>query len=384
MNNNDRLYEGREQTLVKHIILRNYLLRLALIVGSWSKAIHYIDCFSGPWNVRGENYEDSSFGIAISELRKAREKLSERSIPLKLRCFFLEENPIAYSKLAAFTEQIDDIEVETQSKRLEESISDILSFHKRSKPSFPFVFIDPTGWTGFPLNLIRPLLQLKPSEVLINFMTWHARRFIESEQERANFDALFGDSDWRSEIAGLSGDERDDAMVRLYASRIREAGQYAFVAYTPVLHRADDTTHFHLIYATRSEKGLEVFKDAERQAVALMEQKRAEAQQSKRTAGGQTLLFGSAEMHNPEYYDKLRTTYLRQATERLETDLVERQLIDYDEAWSAFVNHPLVWEKDLRDQISLWRKSGHLNIPGLPARQVPKRGRNMILQWMPQ
>ena len=90
--NGDSLYDGREQTLVKHFILRNYLLRLALIVGPWSKAINYIDCFSGPWNVRSENYEDSSFGIAITELRKAREKLAERSIDLKLRCFFLEQD----------------------------------------------------------------------------------------------------------------------------------------------------------------------------------------------------------------------------------------------------------------------------------------------------
>jgi three-Cys-motif partner protein len=380
--NNERLYEGREQTLVKHIILRNYLLRLAIIVGSWSKAIHYIDCFSGPWNVRGENNEDSSFGIAISELRKAREKLAERQIPLKLRCFFLEQNQTAYLKLERFAEQIDDIEVETRNKRLEDAVTDILAFHKRAKPSFPFVFIDPTGWTGFPLNVIRPLLQLKPGEVLINFMTWHARRFIESEQERANFDALFGDSNWRREIAGLSGDQRDDAMVQLYSERIRKAGQYTFAAYTPVLHRADDTTHFHLIYATRSEKGLEVFKDAEWQAVALMEQKRAEAQQAKRTAGGQSLLFGPAEMHNADYYDKLRTQYLTRATEQLENDLGKRISIDYDEAWGRFINHPLVWEKDLRDLISIWRKAGKLEISGLSPRQVPKRAGNLVLKWI--
>ena len=86
------LYDGREQTLAKHSILQNYLLRLALIVGRWSKTINYIDCFSGPWNVRGDKYQDSSFGIAIAELRKAREKLAELSIVLKLRCFFLESD----------------------------------------------------------------------------------------------------------------------------------------------------------------------------------------------------------------------------------------------------------------------------------------------------
>ena len=253
------------------------------------KAINYIDCFSGPWNVRGENYEDSSFGVAITELKKARQKLAERSIHLGLRCFFLENDPSAYTKLEAFAQTISDIEIETKKKRLEDAVGDILSFHRRAEAAFPFVFIDPTGWTGFPLDVIHPLLQLKPGEVLINYMTWHARRFIDTEQERHNFEALYGDATWRAELCGLSGDQRDDAMVRLYAQRVQKAGGYPFVCYTPVLHREDDTTHFHLIYASRHEKGVEVFKEAERWAVDVMEQKRAQAQQTKRTAGGQSL-----------------------------------------------------------------------------------------------
>jgi three-Cys-motif partner protein len=114
--NRESLYDGREQTLVKHFILRKYLLRLALIVGPWSKAIDYIDCFSGPWNVRGENYEDSSFGIAIAELRKARDKLAERSIDLRLRCFFLEEDADAYAELDAFARTINDIQIKQRTR----------------------------------------------------------------------------------------------------------------------------------------------------------------------------------------------------------------------------------------------------------------------------
>src|SRR5436190_11622608 len=118
--NGDSLYDGREQTLVKHFILRNYLLRLALIVGPWSRAINYIDCFSGPWNVRSENYQDSSFGIAITELRKARDTLAERSIDLRLRCFFLEKERAAYEKLSAFAGGITDVQIETKNEQLED------------------------------------------------------------------------------------------------------------------------------------------------------------------------------------------------------------------------------------------------------------------------
>jgi hypothetical protein len=54
------LYVEREQTLVKHFILRKYLERFAHIVGTFADAITYVDCFSGPWNVRSEELKDSS------------------------------------------------------------------------------------------------------------------------------------------------------------------------------------------------------------------------------------------------------------------------------------------------------------------------------------
>jgi three-Cys-motif partner protein len=331
--------------------------------------------------VRGQNYEDSSFGIAITELRKAREKLAERSIKLCLRCLFLEREQLPYAELATFAKGVTDIHIETGNKRLEDAVGDILAFHRGGPPAFPFIFIDPTGWTGFPLAIIRPLLQLKPGEVLINYMTWHARRFIEAEQERANFDALYGDSSWRNELSGLSGDQRDDAIVRLYAERIQRAGGYSFVCYTPVLHREDDTTHFHLIYASRNEKGVEVFKEAERRAVEVMEQKRAEVQHAKRTAGGQSFLFRADEMHDPAYYSSLRSMYLDRAKRDLHQTLQQKLLVGYDEAWRSVMKYPLVWERDLKDWIAEWRKAGKLDACGLSPREEPKRGAETTLSW---
>ncbi len=120
--------------------------------------------------MRGDKYQDSSFGIAIAELRKAREKLAELSVVLKLRCFFLEADATAFSKLDAYAQTVSDLTVERKSKRLEDAVDDfILKFNRDAGTAFPFVvFIDPTGWTGFPLKIITPLLQLKPGEVLIN------------------------------------------------------------------------------------------------------------------------------------------------------------------------------------------------------------------------
>jgi len=141
------LYTGREQTLVKHFILRNYLERFAIIVGSRWDTLTYVDCFSGPWKVRSEEFKDSSFAIALEQLRKARKVHKERTgRTLKLRCFFLEKTPSAYTKLEQFADQIDDVEIETKNKKLENAIQDILKFVQEGGPtSFHFIFIDPKG-----------------------------------------------------------------------------------------------------------------------------------------------------------------------------------------------------------------------------------------------
>ena len=61
----EELYDGREQTLVKHHILEKYLERFARIIGFTWDTITYVDCFSGPWNVQSDRFDDSSFSIAL-------------------------------------------------------------------------------------------------------------------------------------------------------------------------------------------------------------------------------------------------------------------------------------------------------------------------------
>ncbi len=57
-------YVGREQALIKHTFLQSYLERLIHKTAKGYEEIAYIDGFSGPWQSKGQNYEDTSFGIA--------------------------------------------------------------------------------------------------------------------------------------------------------------------------------------------------------------------------------------------------------------------------------------------------------------------------------
>ena len=202
----DDPYIGREQTLVKHFILRKYLSRFAPIVLSNWNSISYVDCFSGPWNAHTDDLRDTSFSIALEELRRARDHHADSRRQVGLRCFFLERDADAYARLKAYADAVNDAEVETRNAILEESVDAILDFVRREgRQTFPFIFIDPTGWTGFAMDTIAPLLSVEPGEVLINLMTKDVRRFIESpeQQTQASFDRLFGRPGVKEQVAGL-------------------------------------------------------------------------------------------------------------------------------------------------------------------------------------
>jgi three-Cys-motif partner protein len=305
MSNAD-LYIGREQTLIKHFILRKYLERFAHIVGSHWDTLTYVDCFSGPWNVRSEKLEDSSFSIALGELRKARDTHAERGRTLRLRCFFLEKQPTAYAQLDSFAKSIADAEIKTRNATLEESVNEIVAFVQAGgQNSFPFIFIDPSGWTGFGMDTIAPLLRLNPGEVLVNFMTGHIRRFLDSPQDETqeSFERLFGSPAFREKIQGLAQQDREDAAVAEYTHNAKLTGNFNFACNAIVLHPETDRTHFNLIYLTRNLRGIEVFKEAERKAMEVQEAARAEAQQRTRVARrGQGELFNGKDLEGWRFH----------------------------------------------------------------------------------
>ncbi len=374
------LYAGREQTLVKHTILRSYIDRFAHIVGSSWNAITYVDCFAGPWNVQSGDLRDSLFHIALEELRRAKVHLKEAlGRDFALRCFFLERDPHAYRQLDKFARSVSDAEFATKHAALEDSIGDILAFvGSRQNDAFPFNFIDPTGWTGFAMRTIAPLLRLRPGEVLIKFMTGQILRFAEHSDPaiRQSFDDLFGSGGFRDGIVGLTGQERVDELVRSYCDAVRAVGGYDYVCPAIVLHPESDRTHFHLLYATRHARGVEVFKKAERTAMEVMEKARAEAQQRSRVrSSGQPELFAVGQVRDARHYDGLRDRHLAAARLGVERRLQTQRAVPYDVAWITALSHPLVWESDVKAWIAEWRKAGNVAVIGMkPGERVPKRG----------
>lgn len=275
-------YSGREQTKAKHFILKNYLQALAFKVLTFSD-VAYVDGFSGPWETKTENFSDSSFMIALSVLLDAQKQIEERSgVRRKIRCFFSENDQAAYAQLAQavapFNNPAEDFEVRTFEGKFEDAITEIGEF---VGPAFPLVFIDPTGWTGYPLNKISPLFRRQKCEVLINFMYDFINRFAASADPEIveSFAPILGGSDWPDRL-----DEslpRGLAVEKLFRETLKEALGLKFVISTKIDKATVERPHFFITYGTNSAEGLKTFRQIEYEALRHHAKNRAAAIETK-------------------------------------------------------------------------------------------------------
>lgn len=366
-------YGGREQTYLKHFFLEKYLERVAYVIGYNQSEFVYIDGFSGPWKSEDEAFEDTSFVIAINIFRRVREGLARRGKHPRIRCLFIEKDPQAFAALQDAIGGVSDLEVTSLHGDFEALIPRIVSYVRNS---FSLVFIDPTGWTGFGLRKIEPILKHRPGEVLINFMFDYINRLLDHPDDRitAGFDDLFGGPGW--DTAVRADDRRENAILELYCDRMRDLGRFAHVARTRILKPTSDRSYFYLVYGTRHVRGLREFRGIEKKVVEEQERVRSTAKLTHRMARtGQSELFAAATLTGSASYQQERQAQLSAASEELLRLLHNERQPKYEDALAVLLERPYVWESDVKALIQKLRRAGQLKIVGLkPRERTPKEG----------
>ena len=357
-------------------MLQRYLERFAHIIGSWCPSITYVDGFSGPGKNQSEKLSDTSFSIALNELYKARETYAQQGKILRIRCVFLEQDRSRFKELKAFSDSVTDAEVLPLNSSFEEAIPDVIRFVESDRDTFPFVFIDPTGWTGFSMKSISPLLNRRHCEVLISFMLDFIRRFIEQDFSKESFSRLFRSDHFDANLQNLIGLDRDDAIADRYCSSLRDVCGFSYVQRTIVNHPDKDQPDFMLIYGTRHPKGVEVFKSVERLALGAQEKSRAqvESERRRKKEGGQKSFLDPTEMPDSNYHIDLRNRYLAQ-TRLLVLDAINGgETVAYTNLWTMALSRPLVWKSDLDGWLKEWCDKGLIEWKGhAPSERTFKR-----------
>jgi three-Cys-motif partner protein len=348
----DEHYIGREQSQVKHRILERYLQAFSPIIGSKFDEIVYVDCMAGPWEARDEALRDTSFHTAISVFQDCKRRGRCKSV----RVLLIESDADRYSLLEAYGKTVTEIEVVTKNWDFTQHIEDVVAFATHSRNSFPFFFIDPTGWSQVRINLIRPILQVDPGEVLINFMASWIRRFLDDPQK--SFGDLLGDEEVER-LRTLEGEELEDELVNVYAARVRRAGRFSYTCAIPILMPDRDAIHYHLVYGTRSFKGLEEFKKAEAVAIPYMHDLRAAAQRRRQEQNtGQRFLLAPSETYQEQRFRTFNERRKANARESVTQMLNRNRSVTYSDLFQESMQFATVSVADLRQWLAEWEHNG--------------------------
>jgi three-Cys-motif partner protein len=375
-------YAGREQSYVKHVLLESYLEKLIHKVASRYDQIAYVDGFAGPWQSANERFEDTSFGIALNALRRAKATWKQSGRDVRMSAFLVERDKTAHSRLAQVRARYPDLTIKTHCADFLDVVPTILG---EIAPSvFAFFLIDPKGWR-IPLKTLAPLLARPNPEVIFNFMFDFINRAASMDEPKvvAGLDELIPFGNWRAALAkgegngGLSPEERNEILVNAFSDNLRQIGNYGYVAETAVLRPTKDRPLYSLLYCTRSKKGIEVFREC--QIAALKEQSRTRAAVKighAQTTSGQGEIFLSLHEMAPD--DLLR--YLqseREAATRkiLELTPAQPEAIQYDQLWPQILARSVVTKVDVNKIVARLRTENKLLIPDWEkGRRVPQDG----------
>ncbi|SFK29126.1 three-Cys-motif partner protein TcmP [Falsiroseomonas stagni] len=364
-------YKGREQAYIKHYLLRNYFSRLIHKVAGAFQEFTYVDGFSGPWQSSSDTFSDTSFGIALEEMRKAKQAWANHGHHIRMRALLVEKNAQAFAKLTEVPERYPDIEITPlrgDFVTLVPALMNSLSFS-----TFTFLFIDPKGW-GINTSEIVPLLRRPNTEILFNFMFDFINRAISMNDSNivSKVNNLITTTSWRERLLSAPSEERRSIILEAFAQTLRDVGGYSFVAETPILRPSIDRHIYSLVYATRHRAGVKEFRDAQQKTIEEQEIVRDGVKMESRS-GSQTELFSSAEM---------KPSAIAAFIER-EAELAEQMLLAligssatdataYGEIWPQVLSRRAITHAELNKLVAKLRRSKTiLSDHWMPRQRVP-------------
>ncbi len=365
-------YAGREQSYVKHVFLENYLEALAHKIGSTYSHIVYVDGFAGPWQSANERFEDTSFGIALSQLRNAKESWKQLGHNVQMSAHLVERDATAYARLAEVPRRFPDVSVSTYLGDFVGLIPTILKVIPSD--AFAFFFIDPKGWR-IPLQRLTPLLSRANSEVIFNFMFDFINRAVNISDANivAGLNELIPYGDWRGKITeaetqgggNLTPEARKTVVVGAFTESLGKLGNYRFVAETTILRPLKDRPLYCLCYATRHPRGIEVFRDC--QIKALQEQSATRAAvklQHAATTSGQAEMFESLHDMGPDELNAFLASERQQAeSSLLELTPQKPATIRYEALWPEVLARHVIRRPQVNELAVKLRNAQALEFP---------------------
>ncbi|MFO0611518.1 MAG: three-Cys-motif partner protein TcmP [Polyangiaceae bacterium] len=260
------MYKGREQSLLKHRVLEEYLTlwghKLGAVARERPLRLCYVDGFAGPWNHRGDKLEDTSIAIGLSALEKAEETWRKRGADIRIDAFFVEKDRASFGALQQYlSSRTGRVNARPYLGKFEDHVGAI---ERELGTDAAFVFVDPTGWKGAAMRYMAPLLRQRRRDVLVNVMFDHINRFKDDARSflREQMRDFFGLAD-----GDLPEGLDEEQLFSLYRANLKARCGVKFAADLAIPHPTDERTKFRLVVGGSSTKVLEVFRTVEQKVI---------------------------------------------------------------------------------------------------------------------
>lgn len=255
------IWPSTPHTKAKHQILEEYLNAWFPILSRWSGRIVYLDGFAGPGK-----YSEGEVGSPVIAINTILNHPMFKTT-LEFVFIFIDKNK---SRSEILTETLaekfpslpSNIKYEIKTENFSDSVNSLLDSLETEKLNLAptFAFIDPFGYSDFPMELVSRLLNNDKCEVLINFMSRDINRFRDKSHEKT-LDRLFGTSNWRKANLIKNTNSRIDSLLEIYVNELKSRTGARFVR-TFRMADNDGKIIYDLIFATKHHLGMENMKKA--------------------------------------------------------------------------------------------------------------------------
>ena len=329
----------------------------------------YVDGFAGPWkSAAGEDFDDTSFGIALKHMTRVQEFYQVGGRNVKMRAFLVEKNSNSFSELQQAVTRFPKIEITALNGMMEDHAASIAASIPSS--AFSFTLIDPKG---FPeIGAMMPLLKRQNAEGLVNFMFDFANRFAGTDliPRLEAWLSLAGSDGWREQVKGVSGIDREQIYEDLAVKALRATPGFTYAPVITVDKVHHDRPLYKLIFLSRRTEGLKVFRDSEVKALGAQAAARSSAK-AKRKAENSAIgdLFADGEDAIP---NDRSSQVIKRGREQAPLRLLENLKaagstgIAWRDAWPPILDEYSVTHSWLGRQVNSLRKSNQISAPGWP------------------
>jgi three-Cys-motif partner protein len=251
--------EREDQSEVKARIVSKYFIVWAKIIApkARTKRIGYIDLFAGPGR-----YKDGSASTPIMVLQQA---IADSELRDTLVTYFNDEHPEHKKSLQNEINALPNIATLRYAPQI--STGDVgaeIAANLQSTSLIPtFSFIDPFGYKGLSLGLVRGAIKDWGSDCVFFFNYNRINAGISNPLVDQHMDALFGAeraARLRIEVEGATPTRREAVVLEFLAQAIRELGGKFVLPFRFRNANGTRSTH-HLIFVSKHVLGYEKMKE---------------------------------------------------------------------------------------------------------------------------